>query len=195
MRQLENSQSSGRRNWRLYYAGLIIVAALVLSSWYLSSYYLQLIYRPSSNNSGVTEVPLNVLFNYGNGTYGDETRTWYNATVRTDWNFYNVTVWLTNNRVEAAYYPPPLNEHFVQSINGVKSSGSFYWQLWIYCTGRNAWLYSNWGADALSQVSANSIQVNTQTGSFTLRSNAFAWSYRDQIVPPVPGATKTDTCA
>ncbi len=184
----EAKQSFGKGRSKLFYIGLILVSALILSSWFLSSSYLQLIYRPSANNNVVSEVPLNVLFNYGNGT-----RTWYNTTVRSEWNFYNVTEWLANNRVESGYFPQ-LHEHLIQSINGVRSTGNYYWQLWVYCTGKSAWLYSAWGADMLRPVSANTVQVEGQGPVLNLRSNGFAWAYQYAIIPPISGATRTDNC-
>src|SRR5207245_11649327 len=76
---------------RKFYVGIILVAALVLSSWYGASQYLQHLY-PANSTSSVNSASINVMFNYGNGS-----TNWFNSTlVPRGSSFYNTTVSLTN---------------------------------------------------------------------------------------------------
>jgi hypothetical protein len=178
---------------RKFYVGIVLVAALVLSSWYAASQYLQQLY-PTNSTSSQTNASINVLFNYGNGT-----AIWSNSTmVPKGSSFYNTTVALTNNRLEAKYYES-FHEHLVSSINGVtnfKNGATSYWQIWIYCTRDRAWMYSSWGADALKPTSQGLSIDNSVGHQVIMSSNALAWSYQaSSDNPPVLGATKVDLCS
>src|SRR6267143_4698447 len=176
---------------RKFYIGVILVAALVLSSWYGASQYLQQLY-PANSTSSSTSTSINVLFSYGNGS-----RNWFNSTlVPKGSSFYNTTVSLTNGRLEAKYYDT-YHEHFVSSMNGVKNSGSSYWEIWIYCTRDRAWMSSSWGADLLKPTSKGLSVENSVGNQILLSSNALAWSYQDSsdMNRPIPGATKVDLCS
>jgi len=175
---------------RKFYVGIILVAALVLSSWYGASQYLQHLY-PANSTSSANSASINVMFNYGNGS-----TNWFNSTlVPRGSSFYNTTVSLTNGRLEAKYYDT-FHEHFVSSINGVKNSGASYWEIWIYCTKDRAWMSSSWGADLLKPTT-NGLSVENSVGhQVLLSSNALAWSYQaSSDTPPLPGAAKVDLCS
>ena len=176
---------------RKFYFGAILVAALVLSSWYGASQYLQQLY-PTNSTSSANNASINVLFNYGNGSIN-----WFNSTlVPKGLSFYNVTLSLTGGRMEAKYYDT-YHEHFVSSMNGVKNSGSSYWEIWIYCTKDRAWMSSSWGADLLKPTSKGLSVENSVGNQILLSSNALAWSYQDSsdMNRPIPGATKVDLCS
>src|SRR5438034_682377 len=74
-------------------------------------YYLHRLYSPAASQAGT----VNTLINYGNSTI-----KWYNQTsISGSENFYHLTVSLVGGNIEAQFYGPPLNEHFVTAINGV----------------------------------------------------------------------------
>ncbi len=175
---------------RKLYLGIILVAVLVLSSWYGASLYLQRLY-PANSTSSANNASINVLFNYGNGS-----TNWFNSTlVPKGSNFYNTTVSLTNGRLEAKYYDT-FHEHLISSINGVKNSGESYWEIWIYCTKDSAWMFSSWGADLLKPTSGGLSIENSAGHQVIMSSNALAWIYQaSSDNPPVPGAAKVDLCS
>ncbi len=175
---------------RKFYIGIILVAALVLSSWYAASQYLQQLY-PTNSTSSQNNSSINVLFNYGNGS-----TPWFNSTLAPRGaSFYNVTVSLTGGRLDAKYYDQ-YHEHFVSSINGVKNSATSYWQIWIYCTKDHGWMFSSWGADALKPTNQGLSIDNSAGHQVIISSNALAWSYQaSSDNPPVPSATKVDLCS
>src|SRR5437870_7515443 len=83
---------------RKFYVGIILVAALVLSSWYGASQYLQHLY-PANSTSWGNSASINVMFNYGNGS-----TNWFNSTlVPRGPSFYNTPVFLTNGRLKQNY--------------------------------------------------------------------------------------------
>ena len=169
--------------------GIILVAALVLSSWYAASQYLQQLYPTSTSSQSNSSI--DVLFNYGNGS-----TPWFNSTlVHRGASFYNVTVSLTRGRLEAKYYDQ-YHEHLVSSINGVKNGATSYWQIWIYCTRDRAWMYSSWGVDALKPTNQGLSIDNSVGHQVIMSSNALAWSYQaSSDNPPVSGAPKVDLCS
>lgn len=126
-----------------------------------------------SRNSTTTPsntVEVNTIFNYGNGTI-----TWFNKTkVSETWNFYNLTVFLTNARVHSEVYPDLQNEHQVLGINGLEQNSTDYWSLWIFCLTYNAWAWSPVGADEI----------------LLFNSGVYGWYYQNQSTnyPPVTGA-------
>ena len=186
----ESNPKPGRFRSRKFYVGIVLVAALVLSSWYAASQYLQQLY-PTNSTSSQNNASINVLFNYGNSS-----TPWFNSTlVPRGSSFYNVTVSLTGGRLEAKYYDM-YHEHFVSSINGVKNSGASYWQIWIYCTKDRAWMSSSWGVDLLKPTPVGLSIENSVGHQVIMSSNALAWSYQaSSDNPPVPGATKVDLCS
>src|SRR5947209_20413040 len=96
---------------RKFYVGIILVAALVLSSWYGASLYLQHLY-PANSTSSVNSASINVLLNYRIGS-----TNWFNSTLVTRGStFYNTTVSWTNGRLEPKYYDT-FHDNFVSSIN------------------------------------------------------------------------------
>ena len=104
----------------------------------------------STSNSNYFEV--NTIINYGNST-----SVWFNKTKVSDvWNFYNLTLYLTNGRVDAQYFGPPLNEHQILGLNGVEQTSTYYWSLWKFCPRHTAWAWSPVGADAIALSNSGS---------------------------------------
>jgi hypothetical protein len=80
---------------------------------------------------GVSNVSMNLLINYGNGTL-----VWYNQTaVPSSWNFFNVTELVTKGNLGAVFFAS-FGSHFVYSINGVgcPASNIFCDQAWGFWT-------------------------------------------------------------
>ena len=124
----------------------------------------------NSTASPSNKVEVNTIFNYGNGTIA-----WFNKTkVSASWNFYNLTVFLANGRVDSEVFTDVQNEHQVLGINGVNQTSTDYWSLWKYCPSYNAWAWSPVGADRIS-LSNNGI---------------YGWYYQNQNTnyAPVAGA-------
>lgn len=176
---------------RKFYIGVILVAALVLSSWYGASQYLQQLY-PANSTSSSTSSSINVLFNYGNGR-----SHWYNSTrVPSGSTLYNVTVSIA--KVDSKYVAS-VGDYQVNSINGFpNTSSSSYWAVWMFCTKDNAWAYSNWGAGSIRPVATGLSVPNSLGHSIILSSNALAWNFQSggsESPAPVPGASKVDFCS
>ncbi len=75
-------------------------------------------------------VSVNLLINYGNATL-----EWHNGTqVPADWNFFNVTVAVTNGNIGAVFFQS-FGSHFVYMIKGVGCPTVFgcpnTWILWV----------------------------------------------------------------
>jgi hypothetical protein len=125
-------------------------------------------------------IATNVLISYGNGTM-----QWYNETaVPSSWNAYALTMYLAKCNIQAKFYGPPLNEHFVTAISGVSNQGSFSWSIWMFCQSKNAWAYSQIGIDLISLS-------NGQT---------LAWTYgpsssSSNPQPPIPNAQTVNSCS
>ncbi len=104
---------------------------------------------------------------------------WYNETgVSAVSNLYELTLNLTRGNVEATFYGPPYNEHFVTAINGVENRSPYYWTLWLYCQNKKGWQVSPVGADNIRVGSAQTI----------------AWAYEIPYHSPMPGAQTLDSC-
>lgn len=92
-------------------------------------------------------VPVNLLINYGNGTL-----EWHNDTLVPDiWNFYNVTVFVTNGDLAALFFSA-FQSHFVYRINGEGCPDSnpfceLAWGLWVL--DGVCWKLSDTGPDAI----------------------------------------------
>jgi hypothetical protein len=132
----------------------------------------------AANTTGNTNViAVNTLLNFGNTT-----SKWFNESrVPVGWNFYNLTMHVANGNVDSTYYPPPLNEHYINAIDGVKQDGSSFWHLWQFCEKDQAWSYSNVGADQI-------LLSNGQTVAWYFDS----YSSRG---PPVSGSRTVVTCS
>ena len=132
----------------------------------------------TSESMGVNTIATNVLINYGNGTM-----KWYNETaVPSSWNAYSLTMYLAKCNVQAKFYGPPLNEHFVTTINGVSNQGGLSWSIWMFCQKKNAWEYSQVGIDLISLADGQTL----------------AWTYgpssSSNPQPPIPGARTATSC-
>lgn len=124
----------------------------------------------NNSTSPSNTVKVNTILNYGNGTI-----TWLNKTnISKSWNFYNLTVFLTNGRVHSEVYPDLQNEHQVLGLNGLEQNSTDYWSLWKFCSSSSAWAWSPVGADEIL-LSNNGI---------------YGWYYQNQGTnyPPVAGA-------
>lgn len=162
-----------------FFSLLLLVVAGIIAFQATSYYYYSRLTTDCPNPCSVSDVPVDTLINYGNGT-----SIWINKTdVPSKWNFYNLTASIA--RVDAKYYGPPTSEHLILGINGVQSNSQFFWSLWAVCQKTNAWTATGVGADA--------IHVTTY--------RAFAWYYQQETSqdsskwnPPVAGALKVTSC-
>jgi hypothetical protein len=90
---------------------------------------------------------VDILFNYGNGTL-----VWHNGTrLPMGVNFYNVTVLVSDGRLDATYYPE-YQSHFISSINGVgvgDDPDKLYWAwiAWFFDEGLGEWVNYDVSAD------------------------------------------------
>ncbi len=128
---------------------------------------------PSNNSTqNSAKIEVNTIFNYGNGTI-----RWSNGTkVPKTWNFYNLTLLLTDGNVHSAVFTfAGMTEHQILGLNNVEQNSTYYWSLWKFCPGHNAWTLTPVGADAVA-LSSNGI---------------YGWYYQEQDgtqYAPVPGA-------
>lgn len=135
--------------------------------------------QPGSSTTAGT-IRTSLLINYGNGTLH-----WYNQTiVPSNWNAYALTMYVTKCNVQAQFYGPPLNEHFVTGINGKGEHGALSWSLWTFCPSQDAWSYSQVGVDLIHLTNGQ----------------VLAWFYQTSSgggvpQPPVPGAKSTSACS
>ncbi len=158
---------------RVFFAVIGIITLAIVLSQVTALYYSQRVESVSSS-SGCSAFVCTVV-NFGNSTV-----TWYNeSNVPAHWNFYNLTVFITNGNLVAEFYPAPLNEHLVTSIEGVQNAGQFSWTLWIFCGAKKAWSFSNVGADEIRLVNGETL----------------AWAYVAPHSPPVAGSNTTPTCS
>jgi hypothetical protein len=171
----------GRR--RLYLAILLVAISLVAIQ--LGAYYdLERFFiannrgsQNTGNNNTTNVIAVNTLLNFGNST-----SKWFNETrIPVGWNFYNLTIYIANGKVDSTYYASPLNEHYINTIDGVTQDGSSFWHLWQFCKNDQAWSYSNIGADGI-------VLSNGQTAAW------YFDSYND-YGPPVLGSRTIVTCS
>ncbi len=164
---------------KVFFAILILLGAGIVAVQAGAYYYYQKSTGTCPGPCATSSLPVQTLINYGNGTL-----QWINKTnVPSNWNFYQLTANIT--RVQAKYYGAPTSEHFVTAINGVQSSGSYFWSLWAICGKSNAWYATNVGADAVHFTTYRVLawyyqSANSQDSSY--------WN------PPIPGALKVNSC-
>ncbi len=173
---------------RAFYLVLGLIAVTIVSVQVGAYYYLERSYPGTisktsiqcgslvtGNSSGTSLVAVNTLINYGNTT-----AIWFNRTdVPANWNLYELTLALASCHVEASFYGPPLNEHYVTGINGVVNEGRMDWTIWIFCPNQNAWAVAPVGADRIAVE-------NGQT---------LAWAYQVPYQPPLPGEKQVGSCS
>jgi hypothetical protein len=163
-------------NKALLFLALIVIAASVIGFQTGAYYYFQSLFspnrsptRPSGNNND-SYIEVNTIINYGNNTV-----VWFNHTrVLQTWNFYNVTILISNGRVHSEYYPD-LGENQVLGLNGVEQNATSYWSLWKFCPGHSAW--------ALTPVGVDGIALSNN--------GTYGWYFQNQSgtqYPPVAGA-------
>jgi hypothetical protein len=160
------------KSHRLFFAGIGIVTIAIILTQATAFYYAQ---RSNSDASpSGCSVFVCSMINFGNSTV-----RWYNeSSIPSRWNFYNLTLFITNGNVTSEFYPSPLNEHLVTSIEGVRNAGQVSWALWIFCGAHNAWAFSNVGADEINLV----------------RGETLAWAYTTQHSPPIAGSKTVSSC-
>ncbi len=158
---------------RVFYASLAVIVVTITLTQVTAFYYLQ-----QSNSDSPRfgcQVFVCTLVNFGNST-----TVWYNETdVPATWNFYNLTVFIAHNNVKAEWYPSPLNEHFVTSIDSVGNAGQFYWTVWLFCGKEKAWTVSGVGADEIKLANGETL----------------AWAYEIPYSPPVSGSARISSCS
>ncbi len=184
------------------YVALFLLAMTLGSSWLAVSYYFQhentrqLTHAnttTTSNNVTETYAKANELINYGNGT-----SVWYNSTnINPGQSFYNLTASVA---IVDSYYSPGLGSHYVLAINRVVQNSTYFWTLWIYCSGANAWAPSAWGADYLL-IEKKGLGIRLLTGSIGIGTDTLAWSFQrlsstdpSSWQPPQPGTSKVSQC-
>ncbi len=178
---------------RLFYLALGLIAITIISAQVIAYSYLQRQYNVGPSRSAVScsqlvlnspgtavrFVAVNTLVNYGNSTV-----KWYNKTnIPADWNFYDLTLSVASCNVEAQFYGPPFNEHFVTGINGVRNAAHSYWTLWIFCQEKSAWTVSRVGVDLIGLNNGDTL----------------AWAYQvlsspNPTEPPLAGAKTVGSC-
>jgi hypothetical protein len=173
---------ASNRHPRLFIAILLIAISLVAIQ--VGAYYdLERLFLPSnsatqnSGSHGGNVIAVDALLNFGNST-----NKWFNESrVPVGWNFYNLTMYIANGKVDSTYYAGPLNEHYINAIDGVRQDGSSFWHLWQFCNKDQAWSYSNIGADGI-------ILSNGQT---------MAWYFDsyNNYAPPVLGSRTVVNCS
>ncbi len=106
---------------------------------------------------------VDMLMNYGNGT-----KMWHNDTrIPIGFNLYNVTVLITEGRIEATYYPQ-FQSHFITKIDGVGGGEdpdkiTWAWIAWHFNKASGSW--------ETYEVSAD--------GAFPTDGDKLAWYYQD----------------
>jgi hypothetical protein len=154
---------------RFFYLVLVFVAVGIISAQLGAYYYLERMSSPDGSELGT----VNTLINYGNGTM-----KWYNETqIPANWNFYNLTVYLTKGNI-AASFDIPLNEHYVTGINGKENSAPYFWTLWTFCEKQSAWTQASVGADKI----------------FLGNNSTLAWAYQIPYRSPEAGARTVGLC-
>ena len=176
---------------RLLYL-ILAVTTVTIASAQLGAYYIFetthtrdtpstiLCGQATNDSSGQNMIRVSLLINYGNGTMD-----WYNQTaVPSSWDAYALTMYVAKCNVEADYYGPPLNEHFVKAINGLTGKGQLSWSVWTFCQNQDAWSYSHVGVDL----------IHLSNGEL------LAWLYGPSSStstppPPMVGAKTVSSCA
>lgn len=103
--------------------------------------------RGQGEDSSQGSASVNLLINYGNGTL-----EWHNNTlVPINWNFYNVTAFVTDGNLAAIFFSA-FQSHFVYRINGAGCPDSnpfceLAWSLWIL--NGVCWKTSDTGPDLI----------------------------------------------
>ena len=164
---------------KAFFSTTILLAAIIVAVQGSAYYYYQKSNSACPSPCQGSNIRVETLINYGNGT-----SQWINRTnISSSWNFYD----LTNNitKVQATYYGPPTSEHLVTGINGVHSNGQYFWSLWAVCQKSNAWIATSVGADAIHFTTYHTLAWFYQAANSQESSN---WN------PPVSGAAKVTVC-
>ncbi len=160
----------------LFYAGLVLLIVVIGVAQLAAVIQLRSLSLKTSPQAYVT---VSALINYGNGT-----SRWDNQTkAPTGWSFYDLTSSISH--VEATY-SPSLGEHYVIGIDGVRSSGRYYWTLWVYCQPDKAWAASQVGADLIKLTNGEILAWYYQAPASIEPST---WQ------PPVAKARSVTSCA
>jgi len=160
----------------LFYLGLVAIIVIVITAQVGAFYQLQNLFGAAPSQNYLT---VNTLINYGN-----RTGIWHNRTdVPSGWSFYHLTT--TIAETEAPSSTSVSGQHYVITLDGVRSSGPYYWTLWMFCQKDAAWAASPVGADLIRLKHGDILAWYYQAPSSV---NAATWD------PPVAGAMKAATC-
>ncbi len=162
----------------LFYLGLAAIIVIVITAQVGAFFQLQNLFGAAPAQNHLT---VSTLINYG---YGNGTSIWHNRTdVPSGWSFFQLTT--TIARTEASSTPSVSSQHYIIGLDGVKSSGPYYWTLWVFCQKDTAWAASPVGADLIKLKNGDILAWYYQAPTSI---NAASWD------PPVPGAGKVATC-
>lgn len=157
----------------LFFIGLVLIIAIVILAQLGAFYQLQLLFNKTPAQQVIA---VSTLINYGNGT-----SRWNNQTnTPSGWNFYQLTT--TIARTEAQSFS---GQHLVTGLDGVRSTGQFYWTLWVFCQKDVAWSPSPVGADLITLENGDILAWYFQNPPST---DPASW------LPPVLGAEKVNNC-
>jgi hypothetical protein len=97
-----------------------------------------------AGRSLVASYSVDMLVDYGNGSL-----VWYNATaIQPGWNLYTATLVGLHDRVQATWYSYLSGgEDFIDALNGVTSSATTSWFLWV--RSGNSWQIAPTGANLI----------------------------------------------
>jgi hypothetical protein len=161
----------------LLYLVLAVIIVAVIAAQVGAVYRLQSLFGAPPTQELVS---VDTLLNYGNGT-----SIWHNLTdVPSDWNFYQLTTRIA--QTEASSTTSVSGLHYVLGLDGVRSSGAYYWTLWTFCHKDTAWAASPVGADLLRLRDGDVLAWYYQASSSI---NPADWD------PPVAGALKVGACS
>lgn len=156
--------SRSRNPW--FTVSLALSAVVIILGFGASYYYLQFsttesVYRATLASLDQVSYEVDVLVNYGNGTFN-----WFNNTRGPiGWNLYNLTSRIAS--IDSKYYPQ-FQSHFINGINGVgmnkdEAHKNWFWTLWIWGSSTKSWKKSPVGSDGL----------------ILSQDQAYAWYYQD----------------
>jgi len=161
----------------LFYFGLAAIVAIVITAQVGAFYQLQNLFGAAPSQEPIS---VNTLLNYGNAT-----SRWNNQTdVPSDWNFYKLTT--TIAQTEASPTTSVSGQHLIIGLDGVRTSGAYYWTLWIFCQKNVAWTTARVGADLIKLKNGDTLAWYYQAPRSI---NPADWD------PPVEGALKVGACS
>lgn len=160
-----------------FYLGLVAIIVLVITVQLAAFLQLQHLFGAAPTPEPIS---VNTLINYGN-----ETSRWENLTdVPSGWNFYQLTT--TIAQTEATPTSSVSGQHLITGLDGVRSSGAYYWTLWVFCSKDFAWAAARVGADLIILKNSDILAWYYQAPRSI---NPADWD------PPVAFAPKVSACS